>query len=53
VQRRSGTLLAPGARNYWKSHDFVDLHDDTIGAAVDPVRRPASARSSSRMSAAR
>jgi FAD/FMN-containing dehydrogenase len=32
-------LLAPGARNYWKSHDFVDLDDDTIAAIVDAVRR--------------
>jgi FAD/FMN-containing dehydrogenase len=32
-------LLAPGARNYWKSHDFVDLADGAIAAAVDAVRR--------------
>src|SRR5262249_52512676 len=23
-------LLTPGARNYWKSHDFADLSDDAI-----------------------
>ncbi|GAA2827837.1 FAD/FMN-containing dehydrogenase [Aminobacter aminovorans] len=23
-------LLAPGARNYWKSHDFIELSDTTI-----------------------
>jgi len=27
-------LLAPGARNYWKSHNFVELSDDTIDIAV-------------------
>ena len=32
-------LLAPGARNYWKSHDFKQLDDGTIGAIVDAVRR--------------
>lgn len=28
-------LLAPGARNYWKSHDFTDLPDDLITLMVD------------------
>ena len=31
-------LLTPGARNYWKSHDFADLSDTTIGLVVDAAR---------------
>jgi FAD/FMN-containing dehydrogenase len=31
-------LLTPGARNYWKSHDFTDLSDGAIGAMVDAAR---------------
>src|SRR5262245_28506558 len=31
-------LLTPGARNYWKSHDFTDLGDGTIKAILDAVR---------------
>ena len=27
-------LLTPGARNYWKSHDFADLTDAAIDAIV-------------------
>jgi hypothetical protein len=27
-------LLAPGARNYWKSHDFIDLPDELIDLMV-------------------
>jgi len=27
-------LLAPGARNYWKSHNFTQLSDETIDIAV-------------------
>ena len=30
-------LLAPGARNYWKSHDFADLSDAAIGILIDAV----------------
>lgn len=30
-------LLAPGARNYWKSHDFLDLSDDLIGVVLKAV----------------
>jgi FAD/FMN-containing dehydrogenase len=30
-------LLAPGARNYWKSHDFLDLSDDLIGVVLGAV----------------
>ena len=32
-------LLTPGARNYWKSHDFAELSD----AAIDGDRRAARA----------
>jgi FAD/FMN-containing dehydrogenase len=31
-------LLTPGARNYWKSHDFSDLPDEAIKAILDGVR---------------
>jgi len=31
-------LLTPGARNYWKSHDFTDLSDDAVKVIVDAVR---------------
>jgi FAD/FMN-containing dehydrogenase len=30
-------LLTPGARNYWKSHDLVELSDEVIAVAVDGV----------------
>jgi FAD/FMN-containing dehydrogenase len=32
-------LLTPGARNYWKSHDFVKLSDGAIDLMLDYVRR--------------
>jgi FAD/FMN-containing dehydrogenase len=31
-------LLTPGARNYWKSHDFADLSDEAIDAILSAVR---------------
>jgi FAD/FMN-containing dehydrogenase len=31
-------LLTPGARNYWKSHDFTDLPDAAIKVILDGVR---------------
>jgi FAD/FMN-containing dehydrogenase len=31
-------LLTPGARNYWKSHDFGELPDAAIDVIVDAVR---------------
>jgi FAD/FMN-containing dehydrogenase len=31
-------LLTPGARNYWKSHDFADLPDPAINAILKGVR---------------
>jgi hypothetical protein len=32
-------LLAPGARNYWKSHDLVELGDGAIRVMLDAVAR--------------
>jgi FAD/FMN-containing dehydrogenase len=32
-------LLTPGARNYWKSHNFTALSDAAIDVAVDYVSR--------------
>jgi FAD/FMN-containing dehydrogenase len=32
-------LLTPGARNYWKSHDFGDLPDAAINVMLDAVRK--------------
>jgi FAD/FMN-containing dehydrogenase len=36
-QQAFDPLLAPGARNYWKSHDFTELSDQTIGLLADAV----------------
>jgi len=30
-------LLTPGARNYWKSHDFADISDEAIGVITGAV----------------
>lgn len=32
-------LLAPGSRNYWKSHDFTSLSDAAIGVMLDYAGR--------------
>lgn len=32
-------LLTPGARNYWKSHDFRELTDEVIDIVLDGIRR--------------
>jgi hypothetical protein len=32
-------LLAPGARNYWKTHNFATLDDELIDLLVEQVRR--------------
>jgi FAD/FMN-containing dehydrogenase len=32
-------LLTPGARNYWKSHDFADVSDGLIDVLIDAARR--------------
>ena len=37
-QQAFDPLLTPGARNYWKSHDFVALADAAIPTLVDAVR---------------
>ena len=31
-------LLTPGARNYWKSHDFTELSDGLVEVLVDAAR---------------
>lgn len=31
-------LLSPGVRNYWKSQDFLDLTEETIGHLLDAAR---------------
>jgi FAD/FMN-containing dehydrogenase len=38
-QQAFDPLLAPGARNYWKSHDFTELSDAAIDALIDAIRR--------------
>ncbi|MCA1367854.1 FAD-binding oxidoreductase [Bradyrhizobium sp. BRP14] len=38
-QQAFDPLLTPGARNYWKSHDFTELSDETIGVLTDAVRQ--------------
>ncbi|WP_243366944.1 FAD-binding oxidoreductase [Fundidesulfovibrio soli] len=32
-------LLSPGARNYWKSHDFKELSEGACDALLDAVKR--------------
>lgn len=32
-------LLTPGVRNYWKSHDFIELKDGLIDVLLDAVKR--------------
>jgi len=34
-QQAFDPLLEPGARNYWKSHNFAELSDEAIGIAVE------------------
>jgi FAD/FMN-containing dehydrogenase len=36
-------LLTPGARNYWKSHDFIALSDGLLDSVLDHVGRLPSA----------
>jgi len=38
-QQAFDPLLAPGARNYWKSHDFLELSDAAIGVLLDAIRQ--------------
>jgi FAD/FMN-containing dehydrogenase len=37
-QQAFDPLLTPGARNYWKSHNFTDLSDEAIEVVVKYVR---------------
>ena len=43
-QQAFDPLLAPGARNYWKSHNFTELGDSAIGTVVDYAGRLPSAQ---------
>lgn len=38
-QQAFDPLLTPGARNYWKSHDFIALSDAAIAILLDAVRK--------------
>ncbi len=38
-QRILDPLLAPGMRNYWKSHDFLEVSDGLIEQFLDHARR--------------
>jgi FAD/FMN-containing dehydrogenase len=38
-QQAFDPLLAPGARNYWKSHDFAELSDGLLDTLVAYARR--------------
>ena len=38
-QQAFDPLLTPGARNYWKTHDFTELSDGAIDTIVDAVSR--------------
>jgi FAD/FMN-containing dehydrogenase len=44
-QRAFDPLLTPGARNYWKTHNFANLEDEIIEAAVEFTKRLPSAQS--------
>lgn len=44
-QQAFDPLLAPGARNYWKTHDFAELSDGLIDTAIDFVGRIPDAQS--------
>jgi FAD/FMN-containing dehydrogenase len=37
-QQAFDPMLAPGARNYWKSHDFIELSDPLIGVLTEGLR---------------
>ena len=38
-QQAFDPLLEPGARNYWKSHDFLELSDPAIAVLLQAVRQ--------------
>jgi FAD/FMN-containing dehydrogenase len=44
-QKTFDPLLAPGARNYWKSHNFTALNDGAIDTVIQCTRKLPSAES--------
>ena len=38
-QKAFDPLLTPGARNYWKSHNFTDLRDETLDTMIEFANR--------------
>lgn len=38
-QQAFDPLLTPGARNYWKSHDFIELPDSAVGVLASAIRK--------------
>ena len=38
-QRTFDPLLAPGARNYWKSHNFKDIPDDLVDVVIRYLKK--------------
>ncbi len=38
-QQAFDALLTPGARNYWKSHNFVELRDEALDTMIEYARR--------------
>jgi FAD/FMN-containing dehydrogenase len=38
-QQAFDPLLTPGARNYWKSHNFTEITDDAIATILDYARQ--------------
>ena len=38
-QQAFDPLLTPGERNYWKSHDFIELSDEAFGTILASVRQ--------------
>lgn len=38
-QQAFDPLLTPGARNYWKSHNFSELRDEVMETVIDYARR--------------
>ena len=41
-QKAFDPLLAPGSRNYWKSHNFGELPDGLLDAAISAIAKPPS-----------
>jgi FAD/FMN-containing dehydrogenase len=38
-QQAFDPLLTPGARNYWKSHDFIELPDSAVGVLASAIHK--------------